>query len=516
MESPSSRAAEAPHSGHGTRAPSALDRFGDVATLLLAIAWLVRLAGMAAGARFATDECFHATVAQWIARHGRLPHVLPEFYSGFAAGYYPPLFHLVGAAAVAAFGAGSLRFLNVFVSALLLAALWLGARGLGAPAAGRWAVALSVANAWISTYAVRLYVEPLTVVLAVLALVLLLRVHRGGGWGAAIGLGAVVGAMLVTKQSALAVEGLVLGVAVFDLVRGEALAARRAALGAAVALVVAAPFFVRNAILFGSPIYPAFARDVDPLLFALNRARFTPAPLELYATTAGAAGPAILAAVLGALVLAAVRRRGSLALGLLVVCLALCLAGPLQALLDTRHLLPAIAGMALLACLVLDDLLGPGKLRAAITAASLLVMALFVATVPDLRRPLNVTPEQLDAFAAVAREVPEGERVLSLLTYDTFYYARRPATWPVPWGQSDRPIEMFTTTDCDSIDAALARHRLQYVLIWRPALADTFDGANYPAPFVRCLQGRVGEGRARLLWKSDFAALVNVPAAPPR
>ncbi len=493
-----------------------LELLADFATILLALAWLVRLAWFARGARFATDECFHATVAQWIARHGRLPHILPEFYSGFAADYYPPLFHLVGAAAVLGFGAGALRFVNVFLSALLLATLGLGARALGARAAGRWAIALCVANAWLSTYAVRFYVEPLTVLLGVLALVLLLCIHRSGGWRAAVGLGVAVGAMLVAKPSGLVLEGLVLGVAVFDFARGERGAARRVLVAAGLALLIALPMYVHNAVVLGSPIYPAFAPDLDPLLWALNRTKFTPSPLALYASTARAAGPGIGLAVIAALVLAAVRRRGSLTLGLLAFTLALCLAGPLQALLDTRHLLPAIAGMALLACLVLDDLVHAPKVRNAITGAGLLVMLVFVATLPDVREPLNAAPEELDAFAAVAREVPRGERVLSLLTYDTAYYSGRPATWPVAWGQTDRPIEMFTTPDCDSIAGAFARHHLHYLLLWRPAIADTFDGANYPAPFVRCMLDRVRDGRARLLWKSDVAALIAVPAAPTR
>ena len=102
---------------------STFDRLADLATLLVATAWLARLAMQAHDARFATDECFHATVVDWIARHGRLPDVLPGFYSGFAAGYYPPLFHLLGAAWTLAFGWDALKYVNVFVTALLLAAL---------------------------------------------------------------------------------------------------------------------------------------------------------------------------------------------------------------------------------------------------------------------------------------------------------------------------------------------------------------------------------------------------------
>src|SRR5262245_55794079 len=63
---------------------------------LLAVAFIVRIGAQALRARFNTDECFHAYVAEWIAAHHRLPEVLPEFYSGFDY-CYPPLLHILGA-----------------------------------------------------------------------------------------------------------------------------------------------------------------------------------------------------------------------------------------------------------------------------------------------------------------------------------------------------------------------------------------------------------------------------------
>src|SRR5258708_2634258 len=57
-------------------------RVVEIAIGLLAIASLVALWRNAATTVFATDECFHAYVARWIAAHGALPRVIPELYSG--------------------------------------------------------------------------------------------------------------------------------------------------------------------------------------------------------------------------------------------------------------------------------------------------------------------------------------------------------------------------------------------------------------------------------------------------
>ena len=246
-------------------------------TLVVAGAWLLLLARMASGARFQTDECFHAYMAEWIARHGTLPRVIPELYSGFYY-YYPPLFHLLGAGWSALLGHDALRYLNVFVSALLVAVMWVGCRRLGVPDAGRWAIALCAASAWASAYAVRLYVEQLTTLLAVGAILLILRVRETQARWPVVGLGVVAGLALTAKNSAWVIEGLLLALAVSYALRRESAVARAYGVAAGIALAIASPMLVRNAVLYGSPVYPAFAPDLHPLLYQLNRSTFTPTP----------------------------------------------------------------------------------------------------------------------------------------------------------------------------------------------------------------------------------------------
>jgi hypothetical protein len=98
--------------------------------------------------------------------------------------------------------------------------------------------------------------------------------------------------------------------------------------------------------------------------------------------------------------------------------------------------------------------------------------------------------------------------VLSRATYDTWYYARRRATWPVPWGGSGGQLELFTTRDPDRFLAALDRERVGYLLVPRSGSGPSFYGVNYPESLVDCVATLVGDGRLTMLWHSDQMALV--------
>src|SRR5262249_40086662 len=126
-----------------------LDGASDLATLGLAIWLIVALSARMANARYQTDECFHAYMAEWIAAHHTLPRIIPELYSGFYY-YSPPLFHLLGAAWSVVFGLDALRYINVAVTALVLVTLYAGCRALGARTAARWSVVLCAANGWLA------------------------------------------------------------------------------------------------------------------------------------------------------------------------------------------------------------------------------------------------------------------------------------------------------------------------------------------------------------------------------
>jgi len=82
---------------------------------------------------------------------------------------------VLGAAWRTLFGSDALHYLNVFFTALLVGVMGLGAAGSNSPSPGRGRSRLCAGNALLSAYAVRLYVEQLTTLLAVGALLLILR-----------------------------------------------------------------------------------------------------------------------------------------------------------------------------------------------------------------------------------------------------------------------------------------------------------------------------------------------------
>lgn len=498
--------ATTPGRGEGT---SPLPILLDVALVGLVVFYLVALWRQASVAVFASDECFHAWVSEWIAAHGRLPRSIPELYSGLSY-FYPPLLHLVGAVAVKLAGVGTLTTLNVVLTAALFGALYLlPVPGLSR-AARRCAVLLCLASPALSLYAVRFYAETLATLLATLVVLLLLRARaRPGVWSGVL-LGAAVGAALLAKQPAAVLPVLLLALAALDRARGRRKLAATMMVALATGLVLALPFFIRNAALFGSPLYPPIATNAQAALDAMNTRMFSlPAP-GFYRNALFVIGPIVPWLAAAALAWNLSRGRFDLTTGLLAACVAFVLLAPLVPRFQPRHLNPITAMMALLASMVLADALG-GRRRVAyaVQAALILWGASFAGRMTGLRSGLDASPAELEAYRAIAAHVPTAGTVLSRSTYDTFYYARRNATWPIPWSRSADQLALFTEREPERFLAALDRLGIDHLLVPRRATARRFNGANHTESLVDCVAALVERGQLRVLWGSADLALVG-------
>ncbi len=492
--------------------PARWERATDALAGVLVLAWLARLVPQALSARLQTDECFHAYLARWLAQHHALPVRIDGLYGGFAY-FYPPLYHVLGALAFACAGPRGFLLTNVAVVALLLLVVARAAHRQGLPAAARWGVCLCVATPFLALHAVRMYVEALSTLLGVAAVLGLAALLRAPRLRAGAGLGVLAGLAIVAKLSALVLPPLFLLLAAALALRGRGAAARAVALAAGVAALVAAPLLVRNAVLFGSPVYPALGPDVHPLVLRLNERHFTAPATALWADTLACTGAPIVIALLAALAAGAWRRRGGIELGLAAAGAALVVLAPLQALLEPRHLLPVMIAAGALAALALArSLADRPALRRVADVVALAVAAWGLLTLPALRTraDLDESPGMLAAFRAVHALVPAGETILSRETYDTFWYARRPANWPVPFGQRNVPIALFLTADADSVNADLRAHELRWVLLSDEPLPGPFDGADWPQAFVTAVDTLEARGRARTVWESDDARLVRL------
>jgi hypothetical protein len=466
---------------------------------------------------FYTDECFHAHVAQWIAAHHHLPGVMPELYSGFYF-YYPPLLHVVGAIWIGLLGAGALPLLNVGFTALLLALIGIGIPPRPPSRARLWAVLLCLSSNALGIHSVRFYVEALLALVTLCATLLLVRFWKTNRMRDAVLLGATAGLAMLTKQTALLMVPALVALAAFGAARREGRRAAGFAAALGVALLVALPLFVRNLLLFGDPIYPVLSPDVDRTLYEMNVRHFAIPPAEFYRLSLAAAGPLVVAAGVLALVLAVARRRATFETALLVgIALAAAVAARVS-LADPRHLYPLLPPLALLAAGALSAGVGARRILAhAVGIALFAAAALASARMPDYRAGLDVPPYLAEAYGAIRREVPEDGTVLSLWTYDTFYYSRRSATWPVPWGQRVRYTGLFREDDPARFLAALETAGIGYMLVprWKPS--EEFDGVNYPRRFIACVESLGAGGRLRKLWESDVLLLVaRVPPAAPR
>jgi hypothetical protein len=269
--------------------------------------------------------------------------------------------------------------------------------------------------------------------------------------------------------------------------------------------------WVRNQLYYGSPIYPALAHNLHPLLYRLNQTAFTQPPGVYYWQMGHTIGAVAGAFVLVAATSVVARRSWGVEAGLLALCIALAAAAPLGPMLEPRHLLPATAAITVLsAILVARATLGRRWLTRTIDVLAIALAIRAVAKTGNYRLNLD-EPHELDAaFQAVRDHVPGDATVLTRYTYDVFYYTRRPSTWPIPYGQKDPPIEMFLTADCDSVAGGLRRHGLRYVLAPTRPEGDGFKGTNFPRPFIRCMADLVEQGRLDTLWTSRSNVLLRL------
>lgn len=482
------------------------ERWGWALAVALALAWLAWVTRACVRGHFSSDECFHASAVQWIAAHHALPVELPQYYSGFQF-YYQPLFHLVGALWLGAFGPSGLPWLPGVLAAGTLAILFSGWAS-GSRRSGAWAALAMLTLASFGQFSARFYTEGLVTLLFAAITGAWWRHAQAPGGARAWLLGALAGAATIAKFTGIAWPGLLLAELAWALARGRRDRARGAATALAIALAIALPYWLRNARLYGAPLYPAGAA-LDPALLALNRAAFSDPPLVLLRRVALDAGGALVPLL--ALGIAAARGDGRrdprlvLALAALAMLLA-GIAGPFAA---PRHLdaflvvlFASLAGAG-------ERVLGARpRLRLAVLGAFALAVAIVLAARPDERRDGEPEPELWPAFAAIRANVPAGERVLSLWTYETAWYGGRPATWPVPWGQRARPVRLFLARDASTMLAAMDEERIGWLLVPTEADPGPWNSANYPAGFMARADTLLSRGALREAWSSDDLRLL--------
>jgi 4-amino-4-deoxy-L-arabinose transferase-like glycosyltransferase len=477
----------------------------------MSAAAVIVLTAKSISASFASDESFHATAAVTILHEHVLPVTFPEFYSGFYY-YYQPLFHIVGAMWAGLFGVTALHALPPALFAGLLALLLARPLGRGSAVAGAWAAMLCVSNRSLARYAVRLYAEGLVTLLFLAAVLLLLWFGRSSSRKVAVALGVVTGCALLAKFNAWILLAPITAGAVAAQRSGKPHRARSLWIAVAIAVALASLHLVRNQVLYGSAFYPAFAPDLDRQLYALNSAHFSIPLASFYATLPRTLGIPLLLMVGSAVIVSIRRRRAGWLEALLAFGVLGMLVIPLSAYAAERHVNPCIPLIALTSSAIVASALARQRWTwLAISTALMVVAVIALGRYGNLRGDVDNPPFLARAFHEIGPHLPPNALVLSLWTYDTAYYTGRRATWPIPWGQKDRPKEMFETGDPERILAALRAHGVDYVLTPVRSKDRDFNSANYPARFVNGMDSLYRAGRVQRIWSSNEICLIQVP-----
>ena len=128
----------------------------------------------------------------------------------------------------------------------------------------------------------------------------------------------------------------------------------------------------------------------------------------------------------------------------------------------------------------------------------------------DIRHRYDPYPFLGPAYQAAPSVVPRDATVLSPFTYDTYYYTRRKATWPLAWGRVSQLAELFRLKDPDRFLAVAREHGIDYLLMFRWRLPEEFLGPNYNRSFGECVEQLVRQGRMRMVWKDERMAIIAV------
>jgi len=483
---------------------------------VLAGACLAALAAQAARGMFASDECFYAAISEWLLVRHSVPAVIPEFYSGLDY-FHPPLLHVAGALWAALFGLRALHELPVAVTGLTLAAVLIGpARSVPATARAL-AVLLCLVNDSILRYAVRFYVECLITLLFAAAVALLLKFRRTGRTRVAVALGLVAGLAPLTKLTGWLLVAAIAALALVHAIRREGRLARGLALAVAVAVALAGPWLVRNQVLFGSPLYPAFAPDLDGALYALNRQKFSIPWLDFMRGVPAAIGLPVGAMTVLALARALVTRRWTLREGLLVLGVLGAFGTAFMPMAQARHLEPFVPVLALTASWSVAEALDRRPWLVLGVGAALAVWVLVrLPGLPDYRAGADLPGYLSETFEAIGSRMPAQATILSPWTYDTYYYTHRRATWPNPWGQRVKPVDLFYDRDPDGCARDLDRYGIDYMLVPTMVRMEAFNSTNYPESFVTCVRALVARGDLKVAWQSPRMALVENARRVPR
>ena len=173
---------------------------GDAVLALICLIFLIKSAGVAAKARFFTDETFHTYIVEKIIETGNSPVFLCDLYSGMRNNTHP-LFHWLAVPFHLAGGRGGLAYVNVVLCAVLLGLLYWVLRAWVNAWAARIAVSVTLLFSVIHICTQIFYVEILSALTFMLAALAITVALGQTDWKVYFLAGAACALALLSKQT---------------------------------------------------------------------------------------------------------------------------------------------------------------------------------------------------------------------------------------------------------------------------------------------------------------------------
>ena len=452
---------------------------------------------------FWADENFHAYITSVIVEAKRLPAVLPENIYGDFEFSYPPFFHILSALVMAVAGFETLKFVNLALLILFLAAFYgLIRKHYGYTAALLAGLLISLSPI-LAINSIRFMTEMLSMVLVFFSFFYLLVAIKKDKRLYAILSGLSTGLLILSKQVGIVVLGFYGALLLWFLIRRRR-DVRLMLWVIATALGVVAPYLIwaiyHRIEIFGFISLFLGTKPEWAAAAVKSFRRYDSGLKEFGFLFYKGNGVAISASFLIPLY-HFIRTRAKDAPQNYIFLMSFYLAGVMAVwhITNRRHLITLLPLLAFLFGYALQQII---KNRTAISVLILLLLILAgiqTSRMPNFRQHYNAPQEFLDLTTTIRQDAASNGKTLVIYAFDTVMYTRKPVIWPHPDLRSI-PTDLFEKQPPRKLYDLLKHYNIDFILVDMRYVfkMENYIGRNYPLPFIANCDRLLAQGKLSL------------------
>ena len=438
---------------------------------------------------FWADENFHAYITSVIAQARHLPAVLPEYIHGGFEYSYPPFFHILSALVMALAGFEALKFVNLALLILFLAAFYSLIRKHYGNSEALLAVLLMSLSPILAINSIRFMTEMLSMVLVFFSFFYLLVAIKKENRRHAILSGLSTGLLILSKQVGIVVLGFY-GVLLLWFLIMRRREVRLMLWVLAIALGVVAPYLIwavyHRIEIFGFISLFLGTKPEWAAAAVKSFRKYDSGLKEFGYLFYRGNGPVVIASLLVPL-FHFIRTRAKDTPQNYIFFMFLYLAGVMVVwhITNDRHLITLLPLLAFLFGYALQQVINYRTVIRVIILLLLIVAGVQTSKMPNFRQHFNAPREFLDLTSIIRQDAASSGKTLVVYAFDTVMYTRKPVIWPYPDLRAI-PTDLFDKQSPGKLYGLFKHYNIDFILvdIRLTSKNENYIGRNYPLPFI--------------------------------